>query len=89
VGDFMQMEDPHTKANLLIQHQLRSDIDMFIIITTYNRITAKYNSDFLSHSQLPLPISDYYTDLKSVLDQAIRVIQAMVDVAGEFRAICS
>jgi len=33
--------------------------------------------------RLPLPISDYVTDLKSVLDQAIRILQAMVDVAAE------
>lgn len=26
-------------------------------------------------SHLQLPIADYYTDLKSVLDQAIRIIQ--------------
>ncbi|KAI9005728.1 Sec63 Brl domain-containing protein [Hyaloraphidium curvatum] len=30
-----------------------------------------------------LPCSDYYTDTKSVLDQAIRIIQAMVDVAAD------
>ncbi|KAH7549222.1 hypothetical protein JRO89_XS13G0000800 [Xanthoceras sorbifolium] len=30
-------------------------------------------------SQLELPISDYVTDLKSVLDQSIRIIQAMID----------
>ena len=34
-------------------------------------------------SRLQLPCSDYYTDLKSVLDQAIRIIQAMIDVAAE------
>ena len=28
-------------------------------------------------------MSDYYTDLKSVLDQAIRVLQAMIDIAAE------
>eukprot|EP01047_Picozoa_sp_COSAG01_P036816 COSAG01_NODE_2892_length_6906_cov_7.041134_2_plen_487_part_00 len=32
---------------------------------------------------LPLPISDYYTDVKMVLDQAIRIIQAMVDVSAD------
>lgn len=32
---------------------------------------------------LPLPISDYYTDVKMVLDQTIRVVQAMVDVAAD------
>jgi len=33
-------------------------------------------------SQLELPISDYVTDLKSVLDQSIRVIQAMIDICA-------
>lgn len=32
---------------------------------------------------LPLPISDFYTDAKMVLDQAIRVVQAMVDVSAD------
>eukprot|EP00455_Lapot_gusevi_P038061 TRINITY_DN4267_c0_g1_i7.p1 TRINITY_DN4267_c0_g1~~TRINITY_DN4267_c0_g1_i7.p1 ORF type:complete len:582 (-),score=192.11 TRINITY_DN4267_c0_g1_i7:80-1714(-) len=36
---------------------------------------------FFSH--LPLPISDYYTDTKSVLDQALRILNAMVDVSAE------
>ncbi|CAG8523268.1 12523_t:CDS:10 [Ambispora gerdemannii] len=30
-----------------------------------------------------LPISDYFTDTLSVLDQSIRVLQAMIDVAAE------
>jgi activating signal cointegrator complex subunit 3 len=30
-----------------------------------------------------LPISDYVTDTKSVLDQAVRILQAMVDVAAD------
>eukprot|EP00056_Hartaetosiga_gracilis_P020004 m.17114 g.17114 ORF g.17114 m.17114 type:complete len:2059 (+) comp8097_c0_seq2:2-6178(+) len=34
-------------------------------------------------SRLKLPISDYVTDTKSVLDQCIRVLQAMVDVAAD------
>ena len=29
-----------------------------------------------------LPIVDYYTDTKTVLDQAIRILQAMIDVAA-------
>lgn len=32
----------------------------------------------------PLPISDYMTDTRSVLDQAVRVMNAMLDVAGGF-----
>ncbi|XP_072153378.1 activating signal cointegrator 1 complex subunit 3 isoform X4 [Bemisia tabaci] len=39
---------------------------------------------FQAHfSRIPLPSADYFTDLKSVLDQSIRVIQAMIDVSGE------
>lgn len=33
-------------------------------------------------SRARMPIADYETDAKSVLDQAVRVLQAMVDVAG-------
>eukprot|EP01059_Diplonema_ambulator_P031908 TRINITY_DN6011_c1_g5_i1.p1 TRINITY_DN6011_c1_g5~~TRINITY_DN6011_c1_g5_i1.p1 ORF type:complete len:2067 (+),score=794.61 TRINITY_DN6011_c1_g5_i1:370-6201(+) len=33
-------------------------------------------------SQAPLPISDYITDTKSVLDNSIRTIQAMVDISA-------
>ncbi|XP_015598741.1 activating signal cointegrator 1 complex subunit 3 [Cephus cinctus] len=34
-------------------------------------------------SRLPLPCADYLTDLKSVLDQTIRILQAMIDVVAE------
>ena len=34
-------------------------------------------------SRVPLPSSDYVTDTKSVLDQAIRILQAIVDVSAE------
>ena len=33
-------------------------------------------------SRAELPISDYITDLKSILDQSIRIIQAMIDVCA-------
>lgn len=39
---------------------------------------------FQAHfGRLELPISDYFTDLKSVLDQAVRILQALVDVLAE------
>ncbi|KZC07318.1 Activating signal cointegrator 1 complex subunit 3 [Dufourea novaeangliae] len=34
-------------------------------------------------SRLPLPCTDYTTDLKLVLDQAIRILQAMIDTVAE------
>lgn len=30
-----------------------------------------------------MPCSDYITDLKSVLDQSIRILQAMIDICAE------
>eukprot|EP01018_Ginkgo_biloba_P014054 Gb_18049 [translate_table: standard] len=53
--DNRNLDDPHVKANLLLQAHF---------------------------SRLELPISDYVTDLKSVLDQSIRIIQAMIDVSA-------
>ncbi|XP_044008422.1 activating signal cointegrator 1 complex subunit 3, partial [Aphidius gifuensis] len=39
---------------------------------------------FQAHfSRLTLPSTDYITDTKSILDQAIRIIQAMIDVVTE------
>ncbi|CAI9757575.1 unnamed protein product [Fraxinus pennsylvanica] len=44
---------------------------------------VKANLLFQAHfSQIELPITDYVTDLKSVLDQSIRIIQAMIDVCA-------
>lgn len=34
-------------------------------------------------SGVPFPISDFNTDLKNVLDQSVRILQAMVDVAAD------
>lgn len=36
-----------------------------------------------ANGAIELPISDYETDLKSVLDQAVRILQAMVDVTAD------
>lgn len=46
-------------------------------------VTSISHNGIQAHfSQLELPISDYITDLKSVLDQSIRVIQAMIDICA-------
>ncbi|KAL0275814.1 UNVERIFIED_CONTAM: hypothetical protein PYX00_003552 [Menopon gallinae] len=39
---------------------------------------------FQAHfSRLPMPCADYLTDLKSVLEQAVRILQAMIDMCAE------
>lgn len=43
------------------------------------------NGVFQAHfERCTLPISDYVTDTRSVLDQAVRVINAMLDIAAGF-----
>jgi len=32
---------------------------------------------------LPMPITDYITDTKMVLDQTIRIVQAMIDISAK------
>ncbi|KAH6801139.1 U5 small nuclear ribonucleoprotein helicase [Perilla frutescens var. hirtella] len=44
---------------------------------------VKTNLLFQAHfSRVELPVTDYVTDLKSVLDQSIRIIQAMIDLCA-------
>ncbi|KAJ1619122.1 hypothetical protein T492DRAFT_429316 [Pavlovales sp. CCMP2436] len=49
-----------------------------------NRICHIYICSLQAHmSRVHLPISDYISDTKGVLDQALRVLQAMVDIAAD------
>lgn len=54
--DLRTVDDPHTKAHLLLQAHM---------------------------GRGALPISDYITDTKTVLDNSLRLLQAMVDVAAD------
>ena len=49
------LENPHVKANLLLQAHFE---------------------------RCPMPVTDFITDMKSVLDQANRVLQGMIDVCS-------
>lgn len=53
--DKKSLDDPHTKANLLLQAH-------------FGRVT--------------LPVSDYITDTKMVLDNSVRLLQAMIDICA-------
>lgn len=50
-----------------------------IVSVFYNERLPLLQAHF---SQLALPITDYNTDLKSVLDQSIRILQAMIDICA-------
>uniref|UniRef100_A0A1B6L435 U5 small nuclear ribonucleoprotein 200 kDa helicase n=1 Tax=Graphocephala atropunctata TaxID=36148 RepID=A0A1B6L435_9HEMI len=57
------------------------------LIVDYHQLDSPHTKTHLllqAHfSHIQLPCTDYYTDTKSVLDQSIRIIQAMVDVCAE------
>ena len=51
---------------------------------SYDSPHVKTHLLFQAHfSRLKLPVADYVTDQKSVLDQAIRICQALLDLVAE------
>ncbi|ODM91249.1 Activating signal cointegrator 1 complex subunit 3 [Orchesella cincta] len=68
----------------LLNEELAKDCPIEVAAGTYNSPHTKAHLLLQCHfSRLQLPCSDYYTDLKSVLDQAIRILQAMIDACAE------
>lgn len=55
-------------------------VDSFTLDSPHTKAFLLFQAHF---SHLQLPMSDYYTDLKSILDQAIRILQAMIDTSAE------
>ena len=93
--DKNRLDDPHVKANLLFQVELplTSILACLFLSISIFLFNISFPSSFIGlpyiffgiqahFSQLELPISDYVTDLKSVLDQSIRIIQAMIDICA-------
>lgn len=78
-------------AQLPVRHnedQINSDLATKVPLAvsphTYDSSHTKTCLLLQAHfGQLPLPSSDYNTDTKSVLDQAIRILQAMLDISAD------
>nr|XP_022293850.1 activating signal cointegrator 1 complex subunit 3-like [Crassostrea virginica] len=67
-----------------INSQLAQQVPLEVNPHTYDSSHTKTHILLQCHfGQLPLPSSDYNTDTKSVLDQAIRILQAMLDVSAD------
>lgn len=76
----------------ILVHLIHINMHLSICLYTYFPfvfVLSHFSLNFLiffgvqAHfSQLDLPISDYITDLKSVLDQSIRIMQAMIDICA-------
>ena len=80
--EFAELPVRHNEDN--INSELAKQCPLKVNIYTMDSPNTKTSLLLQSHfSRLALPSTDYLTDTKSVLDQAPRVLQAMVDVAGE------
>ncbi|ESL11076.1 RNA helicase [Trypanosoma rangeli SC58] len=67
------------KLNLVLSQSLPLSINPNNAESPHVKAFLLFQAHFERSS---LPISDYYTDLKSALDNAVRVVQAMVDIAS-------
>lgn len=79
------LTDAHEYAQLPVRHnedllneELAKGCPVEVLAGTYNSPHTKAHLLLQCHfSRLQLPSSDYYTDLKSVLDQSIRILQVI------------
>uniref|UniRef100_A0A1J3K0M4 RNA helicase n=1 Tax=Noccaea caerulescens TaxID=107243 RepID=A0A1J3K0M4_NOCCA len=65
--------------NKTLSEKVRYPVDMNHLDDPHVKANLLFQAHF---AQLALPISDYNTDLKSVLDQSIRILQAMIDICA-------
>ena len=81
VQEYSELPVRHNEDNLNGELAKRCPIE--VNPYTYDSPHTKAHLLLQAHmSHLPLPCVDYLTDTKSVLDQALRIIQAMLDVCG-------
>merc|ERR1711959_83139 len=74
----------HNEDKLNAEFAEHCDLEVDLAIQAYDSPHTKAFLLLQAHMwDLPLPINDYKTDMKSVLDRSIPLIQAMVDIAAE------
>jgi len=85
------LSDAHEYSELPVRHNedllngelaknCRLPVNMYSLDSSHTKTHLLLQAHF---SRLSLPCADYITDTKSVLDQAIRILQSMIDVAAE------
>ena len=75
----LQVRHNEDKLNTELSRSVRWPVDAALCDLPH----TKANLLFQAHlGRLPLPLSDYVTDTKLALDNAIRLLQAMIDVVA-------
>ncbi|RNF21010.1 activating signal cointegrator 1 complex subunit 3 [Trypanosoma conorhini] len=79
--EFNEMPVRHNedKLNLMLSESLPLPINPNNAESPHVKTFLLFQAHF---ERATLPVSDYYTDLKSALDNAVRVVQAMVDITS-------
>lgn len=68
----------------LLNEELAKECPIEVAPGTFNSSHTKAHLLLQCHfSRQQLPSTDYFTDLKSVLDQSLRILQAMIDTCAE------
>ncbi|ESO12122.1 hypothetical protein HELRODRAFT_62279, partial [Helobdella robusta] len=80
--EFSQLPVRHNED--YINKELAYQLSVSVEHNTFDKSNTKALLLFWAYfSRTPLPSADYHTDLKSVMDQALRVLQAMLDMSAE------
>jgi hypothetical protein len=78
--DALQVRHNEDKLNTVFSGQVRWPVDHTLCDDPHTKANLLFQAHF---SRLPLPIADYVTDTRSVLDNSLRLVQAMIDVAAD------
>uniref|UniRef100_A0A7S3G5F7 RNA helicase n=1 Tax=Palpitomonas bilix TaxID=652834 RepID=A0A7S3G5F7_9EUKA len=78
--DELPVRHNEDKLNATLASTCRYSVDA----NSFDSPHVKANLLLQAHlSRLDLPVADYVTDTKSVLDQTVRVVQAMIDICAD------
>ena len=81
-SEFSELPVRHNEEH--VNAQMANELPWRVDENAYDSPHVKAQLLLQAHfARAPLPMSDYVTDTKSVLDQALRVLQAMVDVSAD------
>ncbi|CAG0888066.1 unnamed protein product [Darwinula stevensoni] len=82
VHEFEELPVRHNEdiLNGELSQLCRIPVDRLTLDSPHTKAHLLFQAHF---SRLELPCSDYHTDLKSLLDEVLRILQAMLDVSGE------
>lgn len=77
--DELPVRHNEDQLNEELSKSLPYKVDMRALDSAHTKTYLLFQAHF---SRAALPITDYITDLKSVLDQSVRIIQGMVDICA-------